>query len=164
MFARDVNKRELTQLEKTHFVVGRSYENCVHEFEQRTLAAHFGCPNDFSFVRFQDRYYVVQQYYCNVNGTPFVDDVAGEVYGVFHRYVNPTSTVLYSHMLELLLSSIDNPGTILYADPGLNVNYAVYDREHGAFQITDYQAQYISRKTRFAQCATHTRCTTRRSR
>lgn len=122
MQVRQITKRELHDLRASCFVIGREYENCKREYEQRTIATWFGCPRDFFIAQQGDDYYVVQRYYCNVSGLPLVNDVAGQLYPDLRFYVDPTQTVMYSHMLELLLSSLDNPGQIWFNAPGLSVN------------------------------------------
>lgn len=148
MKVRQVSVRELHDLQATCFVVRRSYQGCKNEYEQRTLATCFGCPRDFYIAQQGDSYYVVQRYYCNVNEKPLLDDVAGKLYPDLRRYVDPTQTVMVSHLLELLLSSLDNPGEIWYNDPGLVVNYAIYDREHGGRAIVDYEREYQVQRDR----------------
>ena len=128
---RTISRAEFDTIDRYKFTVVRNERAIQDELESRNIAVAFGCPKDFEAVSVDKSFYIVQDFYCNESLLPFKSDFLSKIYGdQLLNYITFDDTVLYSHMLETLLNSIDNPGSIFFND-GLTVKYAIYDREYG---------------------------------
>ena len=125
------------------FHVPRSRSGLKAELKARRVSVLFDYPDDFR----ADGAFIVQTFYPSVSGLPVLDDFLSK--WITHHAFVVDKTIFYSHMLELLLNTPDNPGQIIF-DSGSSLKMAIYDREYEAALLTDeiYAKKYAIFKSR----------------
>lgn len=109
------------------FYVPRSTDSVNAELLARNTSVLFGYPNDFSVWKdAKGNLYIEQTYYGTVGSLPFIDGPLHKWFPAHAFQIDPT--IMYSHMLELLLNTPDAPGEIIFSE-GSVLKLAIYDRE-----------------------------------
>ncbi len=80
------------------------------EIKARRVSVLFGYPNDFHIANDS----IVQTFYPSVGRLPFVGDFLQD--RIKSHAFSIDKTLFYSHLLETLLNTPDNPGQIIFDD------------------------------------------------